>query len=110
MSSRPGLTLESFIEWNWDLVVMDDSPDANVSLRLAEMMGKIHLRPRITPEQFSPILALYEPYREHVEHNLAEFDDETQSWRDYAGYAFSIPKEVDDAARSLVHDLRQAAR
>lgn len=102
MSSRPGITLESFIEWNWDLVVMNGEPDANVSLGLAEMMGNIKPRPRITPEQFAPIVAVYEPYREHVEYNLDEFDEENQSWRDYAGYAFSIPDHVTEEARRLV--------
>lgn len=72
MSSLPGYTLEEYIAWNWDLVV-DDNSGVNTSLHLAEALGmSTTARPRITKEQFAPILALYEPYREQVENKLLE--------------------------------------
>ena len=35
MSSLPGLTLESYVLWNYDLIV-ESQPDANFSLALAK--------------------------------------------------------------------------
>ena len=57
---------------------MNDSPDANVSLGLVQMLGKNQaLSSDHSRTVRYPPLALYEPYREHVEYNLGEFDDET---------------------------------
>lgn len=87
MSSLPGFDLESFLLWNFDLVV-DGHDEANISLGLAEALGNIKPRPRMSPEKFAELVAIFEPHREQVEDKLSDFDKETQSWRDYAGYAF----------------------
>lgn len=101
MSSIPGYELEDYVMWNHDLIV-DGKDGANESLRIAEALGTSTRRIRITGAQFAPILALYEPYRGMVEHLLQEFDDENQSWRDYAGCAFdAIPDGISDAANEL---------
>lgn len=89
MSSRPGWTLEEFVMWEHDLIV-DGDDGANESLRISEWMGQPTRRVSITKEQFMPILSLYEPYRKQVESLLSDFNDDEQSWRDYAGYAFDF--------------------
>ncbi len=68
MSSPPGdLSLEGLIADNWDEVAARD--------------------PRV--------VALLEPYRESVEYVAGDFDEETQSWRDYRGAVWStVPEEV----------------
>jgi hypothetical protein len=66
MSSIPGYTLEDFLE--------------------DELYGAI---PSVE------MVALCEPYRESVEYALDDFDQETQSWRDYSsGVADHIPEKV----------------
>lgn len=87
MSSLPGFSLESYLLWNFDLVV-EDQEEANVSLGLAEALGNIEPRPRMSQADFAKLAARYEPYREQVEYLLGDFDEETQSWRDYAFYCF----------------------
>jgi hypothetical protein len=105
VSSIPGYDLEDFVMWNHDLIV-DDQSHANASLQIAEACGVPTRRITITKEQFNPILALYEPWREQAERALHEFNEETQSWRDYAGYSFdSIPESVWDAANMLRFNL-----
>lgn len=102
MSSLPGYDLEDFVAWNFDLVV-EEQGEANPSLGLAEALGTRKPRPRLTKEQFAAVLAPFEPYRERVEHALHEFDEENQSWRDYAGYSFDyIPDAVYEAAQSAL--------
>lgn len=106
MSSLPGYTLEAFVMWNHDLIVEGDAT-ANPSRQIAEAIGTISRRPNITKEQFAPILALYEPYRKEVERRLCEFDEETQSWRDYAGYSFDfVPNHAMEKASELRKELQ----
>lgn len=101
MSSLPGLDLEDFLAWQYSLVV-EDSPESNVSVGLAEQLLNVRARPRVTKEQFSQLLALYEPYRESIEYRLGEFDEETQSWRSYAEYVdCEVPETVNQQALLL---------
>lgn len=94
MSTLPGLTLERFLMWNYDLIV-DGDGRANPSLQIAETLRVTTGRVNLTREEFAPIVSLFEPFRERVEETLQEFDDDNQSWRDYAGYMFDfIPPEV----------------
>lgn len=80
MSSRPGYTLEDFVGWNFDLELGD---------------------PRLPA-----VVAPFEPYRESVERALSDFDDETQSWRDYACGSFDfIPDDVYKAGAAAKEQL-----
>ena len=91
MSSIPGYTLESFLLWDFNLVV-ENHEEANFSLGLAEMLGTIPLRPRMSQDEFAKIVAAFEPHRERIEELLSDYDHDN-SWRDYAGYAFDwLPK------------------
>ncbi len=101
MSSLPGFSLESFLLWNFDLVV-DGEDEANISLGLAEWLGNIKPRPRMSPEKFAELVAIFEPHREQVEYKLSAFDEETQSWRDYAGYAFDWLPTLSDEQRAAL--------
>ena len=102
MSTCPGHRLEDFLMWNFDLVV-DGQSDVNMSLRAAEALGTINGRQRLNVEQFAPIVAIFEPYREDVERSLADYDGETQSWRDYAGYSFDdVPDSAYDEVSTLI--------
>lgn len=66
-------------------------------------------RPRLTVEQFAPVVAMFEPHREYVEMRLADFDDEYQSWRDYAGYSFeNIPDALYDDGRKRLDEIVKA--
>jgi len=98
MSSCPGLQLEDFIMWKHDLIV-DGYTGANSSLQIAETLGVQTRRVRITRDQFIPFVELYEPYRDHVEQLLLDFDEYENSWRDYAGYNFDfIPDTICEQA------------
>lgn len=103
MSSLPGLTLESFVLWQYDIVV-ESQPDANFSLSLAEALGNAPRRPVVTEELFKEILEPFEPHREHVENLLMTFDDDTQSWRDYAGACFDF---LPDLYQLVVHHAKE---
>lgn len=103
MSSLPGLTLESYVLWNYDLIV-ESQPDANFSLALAEALGKATCRLVVTEELFKEILEPFEPHREHVENLLLDFDDDTQSWRDYAGACFDF---LPDLYQLVVHHAKE---
>jgi hypothetical protein len=87
--------LEDFVAWGLDIKV-ENQPDPNLSLEIAEALGTAsRRRPILTEREFDPIVALFEPYREQVEWRLDEFEDEYMSWRDYAGASFDfIPDEV----------------
>lgn len=89
MSSLPGHTLEDFLMWNFDLIV-DGDGHANPSLEIAEALGVPTRRRSVSAEQFGRIVAQYEQYRADAERSLENFDEETQSWRDYAGSAFEF--------------------
>lgn len=103
MSSLPGLTLESFVLWNYDLVV-DGQPEANVSLGMAEALKNIDRRKSIPPEAFAYLVSMFEPHREHVENCLEAFDEETQSWRDYSSVIY-IPEQLFAAGRQYIDGL-----
>jgi hypothetical protein len=105
MSSIPGYTLEDFVAWQWNLVV-DEAPENNISLGLAEALGNSKPRPRLTKEQFAPIVAIYEPFREDIERRLEDFDEDTQSWRDYSNYVDAdITPDMEAEAERLVKEL-----
>ena len=102
MSSLPGYNLEDFVMWYFDLIV-DDNRNANQSLKIAEALGIKTRRISITVEQFKPILVLFEPWRNEIEEHLSDFDEEYQSWRDYAGYSFDfIPNEIFNKANKII--------
>lgn len=102
MSSLPGYTLEDYVAWRLDIVV-EGHLDPNFSLFMAEALGTIPRRPILLQKEFKDILDLYEPFRQQVEYLLHEYDEETQSWRDYAGYGFDfIPDEIDKQAYALI--------
>jgi hypothetical protein len=106
MSSLPGYTLEDFVAWQWNLVV-DKAPENNISLGMAEALGNSKPRPRLTKEQFAPIVAIYEPFREDIERRLADFDEDTQSWRDYSQYVDAdITPEMEAEAERLVKEFK----
>lgn len=98
MSSIPGYTTEMFLMWNYDLIVQgqeEKASEANFSLALAELLGHQTRRITVSQECFDQLMALFEPYAEQIEDRLSDFDEENQSWRDYAGYAFDfIPDSV----------------
>lgn len=105
MSSIPGYTLESFLAWQWSLIVEGHSEN-NVSLGMAEALGNIKPRPVVTQEQFSTIVIHYEPYREIIEERLSAFDEENQSWRAYAEYVdCDVPAEVNTVVGNMVKEL-----
>ena len=128
MSSIPGLTLESYVMWNHNLVVIgylrriyprrhkgkekEESikmatfsfgTSANTSLQIAEALGVNTRRVNLSPAQFDTILSIYEPYRAIVETRLADFNEESQSWRTYAGSCFNDIEETigDEVSRTL---------
>lgn len=105
MSSLPGYKLEDFLAWSYNVVVVGQG-EANLSLGAAEMLGTIPLRQRLTQEQFKELVELFEPWREYVEARLEEFDEETQSWRTYAGYCFDdIPGPLYDMGYAYIRNI-----
>lgn len=101
MSSWPGGYLEDYLMWDFDLIV-DEETGANKSLEIAEAIGVPSRRIRINKEQFAPILALYEPYRDDMERHLNWFEDDSMSWRDYASCVGECaPDEIHKAALEL---------
>lgn len=107
MSSKPGNSLEDFLAWMFDVVV-EGRDDANASLQIAEALGTTsRSRQRLTYEQFSKIVNLYESSRDYVERRLADFDEETQSWRGYAGCSFDdLPEILSQEAFRLIDGFR----
>ena len=103
MSSCPGSTLEDFLAWNFDLVV-EDQRDPNFSLNIAEALGNIAPRPRMNREQFKKLVALFEHHREMVEYKLEDFDEDNQSWRDYAGGSFDFITDAEYKSGRLLMD------
>lgn len=70
MSSRDGLDMESWINdsFFWD---------------------------RCPPQSFEKIVAILEPCRVDLEYQIADFDEDTQSWRDYRNAMWDcIPKQI----------------
>lgn len=105
MSSCPGYTLEAFLMWNYNLRVQD-SPEANIGLGMAELMGHDSQRPLLTQAQFAPIVEMHEPHRETVEHLLDAFDEETQSWRSYGSSVDDcLPQELTSKVQEYLKTL-----
>lgn len=105
MSSIPGYTLEDFVAWQWNLIVEEQS-ESNVSLGMAEFFGTVSRRKTLTQTEFKEIISLYLPYRQVIEERLADFDEETQSWRGYAEVVDpDIPEEVQRKIGQLVKEL-----
>ena len=76
MSSIPGYTLESWLEWNYYV-------DRNAP-------------------KFTALLALFEAKREWVEDKLADFDEENQSWRAYNSAVFNFDEEFETEVDTLL--------
>lgn len=105
MSSIPGYTLEIFLAW-WYRVVVEEVKDGDFNNGMAEMLGTVQPRPRITAKQFAPVVALFEPYREAIENMLDNFDEDNQSWRGYCCFVIDqAPQEVKDQAEAIIKDL-----
>lgn len=105
MASIPGYTLEIFLAW-WHRVVVEEVKDGDVNNSIAERLGTVQPRPRITAEQFAPVVALFEPYREGIENMLDDFKEESQSWRDYCCYVIDVaPEDVQAQADALIKQL-----
>lgn len=76
MSERPGLSLESFLEWVYGV------PDASAVPGLVD---------------------LFEDLRSTLEYLIEDFDEETQSWRGYgSGLTDFISAEINTKAETLV--------
>lgn len=102
MSSIPGYTLEEYLAWYFSIIV-EDLGETNFSVGMAEALGNIAPRPVVNKELFAKVVAYFEPHRESVENRLSDFDEESQSWRDYAGYAFDfIPESMEDTATAFI--------
>lgn len=86
MSSIPGRSLEDYIAWNYNIVVIGEDEN-NVSLGLAEAIGTFKPRSRLTKGQFKVILDHFETKRDEIEEGLLDFDEEDHgSWRDYCSF------------------------
>ena len=98
MSHWPGSRLEDFVSDQWRVVVSDGSSD---SWRYNYSGQKI-----LSPEQFKNLVALFEPIRDYVERRLDDYsEEESGSWRDYADFAFDIPKEISEQADKMLASL-----
>ena len=109
MSSCPGYSLEEYLSWCYDIVV-EDLGETNTSLGIAEALGTAtHRRPRMTAQQFAPIVTMFEPYRDEVERLLLNYEEEENgSWRDYAGLVFDfIPDEMDTKVSAYLATLKE---
>lgn len=108
MSTIPGYDLEDYVMWLLDIKVENHS-DANESLRIAELLGTSTRNRKILSEkQFEKLIELFEEYRNSVESGLLDYDEETQSWRDYAGFSMEdrIPDSVVNEAHKLINDIK----
>jgi hypothetical protein len=97
MSSKPGNTLEEFVLWNLNLTCDDlEGSNPNPSLQIAEALGTAtRRRANVTKAQLSHLIEPLEEFRESVEYGLQDFDEDTQSWRDYSGgVADRVTKEA----------------
>lgn len=110
MSSCPGYALEDYLAWNFNVVV-EGRGENNPSLDIAEMLGTAtRRRDVLTKEDFAPIVKLFEDCRERVECRLQDFDDDRQSWRDYAGACFDDLPDYDVAVFGYLKDLRDGKK
>lgn len=103
MSTIPGYDLENYLMWYFNIKVEGRS-DANASLQIAEAIGTaLEYRKVLSEDQFQKIVHLFEPYREDTEYWLLNFDEDYQSWRDYAGFSdMRFPKEILEKAKNLI--------
>jgi hypothetical protein len=107
MSSCPGLTLEDFLLWNYNLTA-EFAPEANFSTGIAQALGNIRPRHCLTQNQLRTLTEGFEHLRKEVENALLVFDDEGQSWRTYAGYAFDfIPDDIYTAGKIYIDALKE---
>lgn len=92
-------------------MVVEDLDEANTSLGLAELLGYTKCqRSQLTKQQFIGLVEMFETHRDHIENLLSAFDEETQSWRDYAGYAFSfLPDELDQKVEDYLKPIVEKA-
>lgn len=113
MSTIPGYTLEAFLAWNYDIVVQDE-PDPNPSLMIAEAMGTAsQRRPVLTKEHFAQVVELFEDHRNGIEDWLDSFDPETQSWRTYSCYGYGgecVPDALYERGRQLIERFKTASQ
>lgn len=108
MSSCPGCKLEYFLIWELNVLV-ENEPDCNKSLQMHASIFGMDNRSVVSQKTFRSIVSLFEEYRETVEHRLIDFDDENQSWRDYAGSAFEfIPDELFEQANKIINQNKLA--
>ena len=111
MSSCPGLDLEDYLLWEHNLVC-SGFPEANVSIGIATFLGlvKDH-RQVVTEEQFQELVAIFESEREATEYWLLCFDDDNQSWRNYASYSEDrFPKEMWAAGKALLKKFAEEGK
>lgn len=113
MSSCPGLTLEDFLAWQYDLVV-EDQDEANISLGLAEALGTAVTRRQVlTQKEFAVIVQLFEEHREGIEDKLLDYDEEDHgSWRTYACYGFDafVTDELNEQVQSYLNQLKETTK
>lgn len=76
MSSIPGRTLESWLEWNYSI-------------------------DQCAPK-FPVLVALFEEKREWVEDKLWDFDEDNQSWRDYNSAVFHFDESFEAKVENLL--------
>ena len=107
MSSRPGTKLEDYLLWRYDLTA-DGDYEPNRSLSIAEALGHRERRFNLNAEQLKELAAIFETWREHVEYLLLDYDEEESgSWRDYAGLCFDfIDDRLDKKAEEFIASLK----
>lgn len=89
MSSCPGYRMEDYLMWAYDLTV-EDQPDANTSLQIAESVGSASKKRRhLNRAEFNMLVFGFERFRDRIEEQLENYDAET-SWRQYASSAFTF--------------------
>lgn len=112
MSSCPGSKLEDYVSWNYSVVALGDLNESNPSLGIAEFVGNIQPRPRLKPDAFAQLVAVFEDWREHIELKLEEFWEQESGWRQYSSNAFyCVPDELyDEGGRVLDRILGRTDR
>lgn len=106
MSSWPGPTLEDFLAWNFDFVIVGKD-DPNVSLGMAEAIGTIPARRRLTLDHVADVAESLEPHRESMEYALDRYDEDRHgSWRDYSiEVATRAPDSAFDKAKAVLDSI-----
>lgn len=106
MSSLPGVTLEDYVAWQYDLKVCGHR-EANLNRAFAEAIGACAERPWTTESKFKQIVAVVEGHRESIEDWLLDFDEEKHSWRGYAGGVEWFSKEEEEKIMSIIKDTSE---